>query len=93
MPGLGPDIVAEMEPWIAFAEGTIRRLIADTPLEALVPVREAAYALVALYLGIELLTHLDGDKARAAALFRVATDAAGVVGALAGLETAEEVRG
>src|SRR5580765_4284083 len=32
-PGLKPEVLARMEPWIAFAEETIRRVVARTPLE------------------------------------------------------------
>lgn len=94
LPGLGPEIVVIMQPWITFTEESIRRLVAGTPLEEAVPAREAAYALVALYLGVELLTHLDGDETRAEALFRAGADIAGLVDALAGAmfttETEEE---
>jgi hypothetical protein len=35
----------------------------------MVGAEEAAHAVVALYLGLELLAHLDGDRAPALALF------------------------
>ena len=34
-----------------------------TPLASLVPAGDLAYAIVALYLGLEMLSHLDGDRA------------------------------
>jgi AcrR family transcriptional regulator len=62
--------VAELvDPWTAFAGEVVRRLVLGTALESLIPVEEAAYALVAMYFGVETLTHLDPDRSRASALF------------------------
>lgn len=72
LPKLGPEIVRCMEPWIGFAEESISRFLAGTPLQALIPVREAAHALLAIYLGMELLDHLDPEVDTAAPLFLVA---------------------
>ncbi len=71
-PDLGPEIVRRIEPWIAFARGAIERVSATMPLGNLVPAEDAAYAVVALYLGIELLTNLDGDRSRSDRLFATA---------------------
>ena len=46
-----------------------RRPLATTPFAAALPVDDAAYAVVALYLGMEMLSHLDGDRAPAVSLF------------------------
>jgi hypothetical protein len=35
----------------------------------MVPTGEVAHAIVALYLGLEMLANLDGDRGRATALF------------------------
>jgi AcrR family transcriptional regulator len=72
VPDLGPEIIARVQPWTEFAERTIARVLAATPFGALIPVQDAAYAVVALYLGIELMTHLEGDRARAERLFQLA---------------------
>jgi len=71
-PDLGPEIVRRIEPWIAFAREAIERVSATMPLGNLVPPEDAAYAVVALYLGIELLTNLDGDRSRSDHLFATA---------------------
>jgi AcrR family transcriptional regulator len=63
-PGLGEQVAARIAPWRA-----IRAALADSPFGGLVPVDRAAYAVVALYLGLEMLSHLDGDRAPALALF------------------------
>jgi AcrR family transcriptional regulator len=79
VPELGPEIVRCMEPWIAFAEDTIRSLLTDTPFESLLPPRDAAMALLSLYLGMELLDHLDPGAGVSRPLFRLATQLAQVV--------------
>lgn len=72
VPELGPQIVRCMAPWLAFAEETIRLHVQGSALERLIPPREAAQALVAIYLGMELLDHLDEHSDTAGPLFRVA---------------------
>jgi AcrR family transcriptional regulator len=69
VPGLRPEVGARMEPWVRFAESVIARLVKGTFLEGVLPTGHFAYAAVALYFGIETLTHLDGDRSRAEALF------------------------
>jgi AcrR family transcriptional regulator len=83
-PELGPAIVERVEPWIAFAADTIMRVSADTPFASLVPADDLAYAVVAQFLGLELLTHLDGGTERADRLFELAGGLASVVATLEG---------
>jgi AcrR family transcriptional regulator len=63
-PELAPEIVARAEPWLNFVEEMITRVIKDSPLKELVPAREVAYAVIAFYMGVNLLTHLDEDRSR-----------------------------
>jgi AcrR family transcriptional regulator len=72
VPDLGPEMVRCMEPWISFAEESISRFLNGTRLQPLIPVREAANALLAIYLGMELLDHLDPNVDTATPLFVVA---------------------
>ena len=65
---LAPQVLANMEPWLEFARETIERALAGTPLAGLVPVDEAASAVITFYLGVNLLSNLDGG-ARTDALF------------------------
>jgi AcrR family transcriptional regulator len=86
-PGLGPEVAARVEPWIDFAENSLRDLLAATPFGSLVDPRDAAYAVVALYLGVEMLSHLGEDGRRADSLL----DGAGrMAGLLAGLTPAPQ---
>jgi AcrR family transcriptional regulator len=67
-PGLAEGVLERIEPWIDFCEHAIRRVLAESPLEETLPVRELAYGLVTFYLGANLLTHLD-SATRTDALF------------------------
>jgi AcrR family transcriptional regulator len=87
VPDLGPEITSRMEPWIQFTEAAIGRVLKDTPVAQVLPVREIAFAVVALYLGIELVTHLDGDRSRAESLFAVAGMAGSLLAPLLGGNT------
>ena len=44
-------------------------LLRGSPFEGVLPVKELAYAFVALYFGVETLARLDGDRGKARALF------------------------
>lgn len=71
-PDLGPEVVARMQPWIEFAEGVITEVLAGSSFEGAVNPRTLAFAVVALYLGVDLLSHLDNDNSRAESLFQMA---------------------
>jgi len=62
--------VARVDPWIDFTEETIAAAIDGSPLEGLMPPRELAFAVVAFYLGIDLLTHLDSQGRTPESLFQ-----------------------
>jgi AcrR family transcriptional regulator len=84
-PELGPRVFELLRPWAELAESTIARLVAGTPFEGLVPAGDAAFAALALYMGMETMTHLNRDAAPGerllAALRRVAPLADAVRGA------------
>jgi AcrR family transcriptional regulator len=83
-PDLGPQIVERMEPWIELTEDAVRRALGDTGLLKAIPPRTIAYAIVAFYLGVDLLSHLEGNDARAEALFDSAEKLGGLFSALGG---------
>lgn len=68
-PGLAPEVAARIAPWRSFAADAVGGTLAGNPLAALVEPDVAAHAIVALYLGLEMLAHLDGDRSAALALF------------------------
>jgi AcrR family transcriptional regulator len=68
-PGLGTEVSARIGPWIDFARRAIEHTLGGTPLDSILPSADVAYAVVALYLGLEMLSHLTDDPAPALALF------------------------
>jgi AcrR family transcriptional regulator len=81
-PGLGPEVAARVRPWRAFAESTIGSAVGNSPLGAVLPVEDVSYAVVALYLGMEMLTHLGGDAEPSLALFSHAKQLASLLEAM-----------
>jgi AcrR family transcriptional regulator len=78
-PGLGAEVAARIAPWRDFARKAIDSVVGRTPLASLLPSGELAHGAVALYLGLELLSHLDGDRAAALSLFERAKQVAPLV--------------
>jgi len=83
-PGLGPEVSARIGPWFDFAQRAIERCLDGTPLDSILPSTDIAYGVVALYLGLEMLSHLTGDRERSLALFPHAAQLAGLLAALSG---------
>ena len=83
-PGLGAEVSARIGPWFDFAERAIERALGGTPLDSVLPSTDVAYGVVALYLGLEMLSHLTGDTERGLALFADAAQLAGLLAALSG---------
>jgi len=79
-----------MQPWRSFAQSSIEAALAGSPLRDVIPAEELAHAVVALYLGLEMLSHLDGDAEPALALFARAKRLAPLIEALITPATAEE---
>ncbi len=83
-PDLGPEVAARIGPWRKFAQTAIENLLDDSPLGALVPAADGAYAIVALYLGLEMLSHLDLNPDPALTLFAHARQLAELYEAMTG---------
>lgn len=81
-PGLGHEVSARIAPWIDFAEESVAATLASTGLAALLPPKDVAFAIVAMYLGIEMLAHLDDDRSRAESLFDTARSLTSVLAAV-----------
>jgi AcrR family transcriptional regulator len=71
-PEFGTQIASRVEPWVMFAERAIAWATKDFPVTQLLPPRDVAFAVVAFYLGVEVLNHLDGNRERTEALFELA---------------------
>ena len=83
-PELREQLMLLMGPWIDFTTGLLADFFAGTPLEHLVDARTAAQAFLAAYIGIDVLSHLDGDGGRAAAIFDAGDRLAAFAGAFLG---------
>lgn len=68
-PGLGPQVAERIAPWREFTTATVREALTGVPFGGLLPAPDLAHGIVALYLGLELLSGLDGDRAPALRLF------------------------
>jgi AcrR family transcriptional regulator len=84
VPQLGPEVAARVEPWAAFTRDIIARIQRSLPLMGLIPPDDLAFAVVSLYLGMELLTHLQGDPSTADRLFETARSLSGLLGTMTG---------
>ena len=68
-PELRAELLERMQPWLALVADVLREVAGDSPLAELVPLEDAASALVALYFGLNLLSRLDPESAQAESLF------------------------
>jgi AcrR family transcriptional regulator len=76
---------ALFDPWIALVEEAVVRVLAGTPYEGAVPVHDVAMGVVALFMGMELLSQLYETQPSADALFKTMGQLAGLLeGLLAG---------
>jgi AcrR family transcriptional regulator len=66
---LAEAVADQTRRWQALAEQVLRGLLRGKPLARLVNVPVVARAAVAYYLGMQTLTHLDGDTSRPQAAF------------------------
>ena len=65
-------MVQRMGPWVDLSREMVERVVRGTRFEPLVPAEAVAFAITALYLGMETVAHLDGDRAPARSLFDLA---------------------
>ena len=89
-PGLAPEVAARIAPWRSFAADAVGGVLDGTSLPALVEPDLLAHAIVALYLGLEMLAHLDGDRAPAVALFDRARQLTGLLEMFGAVPAQEE---
>src|SRR5215469_16270588 len=86
VPGLGDQVAERLAPWRELTEQAVRSALRRSAAARLLPPAEAARALVAGFLGLELLASLDNDRAAALALLDRAASLARLLDMLAGLK-------
>jgi AcrR family transcriptional regulator len=69
-------------PWMGLVEGAVERVLAETPYAGVVPVADLSFAIASLFLGIELISGLDPQRAAEQRLFQTIEALAAVVGLL-----------
>ena len=85
VPGMGEQVAERLRPWRELAEDAMRRALGRSAAARLVPPADAARALVAGFLGLELLATLDGDREAALAVFDRAHSLARMLDILGGI--------
>jgi AcrR family transcriptional regulator len=68
-PELNEQLLERFDGWIGVVEEALRRATAGSPLGGALPVRQAAYAIASMFLGIEIITRLDPERSEAPQLF------------------------
>lgn len=79
----GGQLLDRFEGWIRLVEEALTRAAATYPMASIVPAREAAYAICAMFLGIELMSRLDPERSEAEAVFDMMGSIAGLIEELA----------
>jgi len=80
--GLGGGVVVRLQPWIDLVADKLQEVLAGSLLESMIPAGDVAFAIVALYLGVDMLSHLEGEHARAESLLGLGERYAPLFGAL-----------
>jgi AcrR family transcriptional regulator len=75
---LGAQVAARIEPWIAMVERKIDQLLSGSPVRLVASPRDLAFGLVALYFGVDMLSHMQADQSRAESLLDLGTRVAGL---------------
>ena len=82
-PERGRALMDRFDEWISLVEEALTRATAQYPMASLVPPREAAYAISALFLGVELMSRLEPSRSEAEAVFDMMGSAAQLIEAVA----------
>lgn len=82
-PELGAAIAARVEPWVTLTADAVRSTL-PSPVTRRLPVDELAYAVVALSLGLEVLSGLARDHTRSDATINALTNGTAITRLLTG---------
>ncbi len=93
VPGLGDQVAERLLPWRDLATEAVQRAFGRSAAARLLPPADAAHALVAGFLGLELLATLDGDRAAALTVIDRAQSVAKLLDVLAGIRFPGERKG
>lgn len=68
-PERGDVLLDRFDLWIELVQEALEKAAGPIPLASVVPPREAAYAICAMFLGIEVMSRLDPERSEADAVF------------------------
>lgn len=68
-PDLGKEVASRIQPWTTFATKAVGDAVDHSVLGAILPADDVGFAIVALYLGLEMLAQLGSDRASVDTLF------------------------
>lgn len=88
-PAFSRLVVEQVKPWLELTEQTLSRVLDQSALSSLVPHRQVAFGIVSMFLGMELLTGILGNRAFVTELFAAAGQVGALVGSLSGLPTSK----
>ena len=74
----GAEVAARIEPWIAMVERKIEHLLRGSPALLVASPHDLAFGLVALYFGVDMLSHMQAEQSRAESLLDLGTRLAGL---------------
>lgn len=78
-PAMGEAVLAGFEGWISLVEDALGQTTQGTPIASILPTRETAYAISALFLGIELMERLDPQRSEAESVFDALANLANMI--------------
>jgi hypothetical protein len=84
-PDLAPEVAARVDPWIAMTDHVVRSLLEDVGMTGMVDPPDAAFAISALFVGMDVLGSLGYDDAPAERLIELAASLAPMLETLSGL--------
>jgi AcrR family transcriptional regulator len=87
-PDLAPEVAARIDPWMAMTDHVVRSVLDDVGMGAVVGPPDAAFAISALFVGMDVLGSLGYDDAPAERLIELAASLAPMLQMLGGLGTA-----
>lgn len=93
VPEIAPRVAELLEPWREVTEQAVRRSLGRSPAARIVPPPDAARALVAMFLGLELLASIDDDREAAIAVLEKTSSLARLLDMVAGLRLPGAGRG
>jgi AcrR family transcriptional regulator len=85
-PDLAPEIAARIDPWISMTHHVVQSLVDQVGVSGLLDPHDAAFAISALFVGMDVLGSLGYDEAPAERLIETAATIAPMLEALAGLD-------